>query len=352
MLERRHNTIFNCSIVTFILIVSLGLGFPQACAEHSFRANAPLPENDTKPAENNSKTNTTIPAQPDLLPENDPIYSDLLGIEFLKTDPLRIELFSAESVFTNLPENQTLHKDHVIIGPVENSTMTKEPTGSPSDTKSSPQKDPPNASPAAPEETDKSAQVVSPWENQLLGRRPENADASASNDNQQSQVPSPWKTFVSLIVVLALIVGATYLFKRFALNAKRGSTLAGVEILARSNMNPKQSLCLVQLGNRLVLLGQSPNHISTLQTIEDPDEIAQIMGQMEQKKSLSITNTFNKLFHREKDFYQNDESSVFPLDIEDNPDQNQPSQQWCQAKGELSSLLDKVKGLSKIRFRS
>ena len=156
----------------------------------------------------------------------------------------------------------------------------------------------------------------------------------------------------SLLIVLTLIVGVTYCFKRFGLNSKRNFMPAGVEVLARSNMNPKQSLCLVQLGNRLVLLGQSPNHISSLQTIDDPDEIADIMGQLGQKKTSSITNTFSKLFHRENELYENYEHPDISLDIEDNQDQNQPDPQWCQAKGELSSLLDKVKGMSKIRFHS
>ena len=185
-----------------------------------------------------------------------------------------------------------------------------------------------------------------------MGQRPEKTDTLPAKELNQSPLPSPWKTFLSLLIVLALIVGVTYLFKRFCLNSNRSSMPTGVEILARSSMNTKQSLCLVQLGNRLVLLGQSPSHISSLQTIDDPDEIAQILGQLEQKKTLSITNTLGKLFHREKELYENDENSAMSLDIEDNQDQNQPTQQWCQAKGELSSLLDKVKGLSKIRFRS
>lgn len=289
--------------------MSLGSAPLHSIAQDSFRANTTLPVNHDDP--NTAGSLDTIP----------------MGAEPIPISPLKVN-----PVTTIAPSS-----DNAASASEPEKVMDKESQ---------------NVSPTTSEETANPAGSVSPWENQVLGHRPENSDTLSAKEQNPSAMPSPWKTLLSLLIVLALIVGATYLFKRFSLNARRSSMPTGVEILARSNMNPKQSLCLVQLGNRLVLLGQSPNHISSLQTIDDPDEIAQILGQLEQKKTLSISNTFSKLFHREKEFYEYDENSAISLDIEDHQDQNQTTQPWCQAKGELSSLLDKVKGLSKIRFRS
>jgi|GEM_PF-3523831 len=307
--KRQHTSSCTFAITLSVLCVSLGSLALDGFAQHSFRANVPMPENNVDP--NAADFLDTVPI------EMEPIQVNPLG-----TDPVTT-ITSSEDKAVSASEDETVEG-----------------------------KDSQNVTPKASKEKDNSAEIASPLENQVLGQRSEKTDTLSAKEQNQSSMPSPWKTLVSLLIVLALIVGVTYLFKRFSLNSKRNSMPTGVEILARSNMNPKQSLCLVQLGNRLVLLGQSPNHISSLQTIDDPDEIAQILGQLEQKKTLSITNTFGKLFHREKELYENDENSVMSLDIEDDQDQDQPTQPWYQAKGELSSLLDKVKGLSKISFRS
>jgi len=339
--KRQNTSSFTFAITLSVLCVTLGWVALDGFAQDSFRANIALPENDDASVEKNTETTKTLTGRTNLL-EADPI----------KTIPADADPNAADSLDTEPLIAKPIQHNPVGTDPVKTITSSEDKAASASEDGAVEDKDSQNASPKVSEEKDNSAEIVSPWENQVLGQRPEKTDTLPAKELNQSPLPSPWKTFLSLLIVLALIVGVTYLFKRFCLNSNRSSMPAGVEILARSSMNPKQSLCLVQLGNRLVLLGQSPSHISSLQTIDDPDEIAQILGQLEQKKTLSITNTFGKLFHREKELYENDENSAMSLDIEDNQDQNQPTQQWCQAKGELSSLLDKVKGLSKIRFRS
>jgi len=340
---KRQNTLsFPFTITLSVLAVTVGWLALDGVAQDSFRANIALPENDSAAVEKNTESATKTLTDRTPPRKEDP--SKIL--------PADADLNAADSLDTILVGAESIQIIPAGTDPVAAITSLEAESASTSEKEAIEDKDSQNASPPASGEKEYTAESVSPWENQVLGQHPEKADSLSAKEQNQSSMPSPWKTLVSLVIVLALIVGVTYLFKRFSLNANRNSMPAGVEILARSSMNPKQSLCLVQLGNRLVLLGQSPNHISSLQTIDDPDEIAQIMGQLEQKKTLSISNTFGKLFHREKELYENYENPAISLDIEDNQDQNQPNQPWCQAKGELSSLFEKVKGLSKIRFRS
>jgi flagellar biogenesis protein FliO len=331
MTKRQNTSPFTFAIILSVLCVTLGWAAPNSLAQHSFRANIVPPENENDSLEKNTQTTKTLTDRNNL-PGEDPN----------KTYPAD----------ANPLIDKTIPSNPLGTDPVKTINSSDDKADSASEDGADDNKDSQNASQMAAKEKDISAEIFSPWENRVLGQPYEKTDARQMKEQNQSPLPSPWKTLVSLLIVLALIVGVTYFFKRFCLNSNRKSLPAGVEILARSSMNPKQSLCLVQLGNRLVLLGQSPNHISSLQSIDDPDEIAQILGQLERKKTLSITNTFGKLFHREKELYENDQIPAMSLDIEDDQDQNQPTQPWCQAKGELSSLLDKVKGLSKIRFRS
>ena len=121
---------------------------------------------------------------------------------------------------------------------------------------------------------------------------------------------------------------------------------AGIEVLARNSINPKQSLCLVKLGSRLVLLGVSPQQVSALETISEPEEIALVMGQLERHKPYSISNSFGKLLRRETKNYaggKGAEENAEPLTGPGHP-------AWDQAKGELSTLLNKVKGLGRMKF--
>lgn len=167
--------------------------------------------------------------------------------------------------------------------------------------------------------------------------------------------PSIWKTIGSLLIVLALIIGGSWLFRRFAGTSEQRFSAAGVEVISRSAISPKQSLCLVKLGPRLLLLGLSPNHMAALHDIDDPEEIAEILGRLEKQKKSSISNTFGRLFRSESlNYPANEDDGYNPdLDPEAGLDDNyeRPGRQWYQAKGELTSLLDKVKGLSKIRFK-
>ncbi len=120
-----------------------------------------------------------------------------------------------------------------------------------------------------------------------------------------------------------------------------------IEILYRSAINPKQSLCLVRLGNKLLLVGLSPNHMSCLVNMDDPEEIAQVLGLLEKDSIHSISNTFGRLFHKESQGYDVDEKATEP----ENSYEASEEGEWRETKSELSELVDKVNGLARMKFR-
>ncbi len=200
-------------------------------------------------------------------------------------------------------------------------------------------------------------------------------------------VPSVWQVILALSVVLVLIVAVSYIFRRYLVGMRQGSGGGVIEILAHSALTPKQSLSLVKLGDRILLLGISPGHIARLDVIDNPDEVAIILGRIEENSAQSISGTFKKLFHRESLNYELDDDALFDTldanddvysDVDDditgglgrddrvhNDGRNngklvggmgdeqlsEREKLLRDSSGELNGLLNKVKAMTRMGFR-
>ncbi len=192
---------------------------------------------------------------------------------------------------------------------------------------------------------------LNPYENQTLGQRKKANKSQASTQNKDQSIVdsmSPVKTAIALISVLILIIFLAYLARKFIPGAKRASNNQSVEILSKTMIDSKQSLCLVRCGSRLLLVGLSPNHMAPLSVVDDSDEIAYILGQLESSENQSIKNSFNKLFHKESDKYDIPTSRKSGINKKRMSPENA---QVDMARNELNGLLEKVKGLTHLRNR-
>jgi flagellar biogenesis protein FliO len=109
--------------------------------------------------------------------------------------------------------------------------------------------------------------------------------------------------------VVALIVLLSWGYRVVAGNARlprgfRGRTPGLIEILSRTALSPRQSLCLVRVGSRVVLLGVSPETVRTLDVIADPDAAARLAGQATQQQVASATAEFQQCLEREARDYE------------------------------------------------
>lgn len=132
-----------------------------------------------------------------------------------------------------------------------------------------------------------------------------NATNSASGRTQNSWV----RTTVALGGVVALIILLGWGYRVVAgqggrLNlVLRGKHAGLIEVVARAVLSPRQSLCLVRIGPRLVLLGLTPDAVRTLDVIQDADLTAQLMGQVAQRETGSSTVEFTRCLEREAQTY-------------------------------------------------
>lgn len=110
----------------------------------------------------------------------------------------------------------------------------------------------------------------------ILGKKREASIFQAAATDAQT----PWYRtgFGALGIVLA-VIGALYLgLKRWAPSI-RSSESSPVRVVARTVIGPRQSVVLMQIGRRMVLVGVSPDRIDCVCEIADADEVASLSAQ-------------------------------------------------------------------------
>ena len=183
-----------------------------------------------------------------------------------------------------------------------------------------------------------------------VGQRTARSDAPSPNPADQRDSgdsdPGIWRAIGSLVLVITLIIAGTYALRYLKIRAARLGRNPGLEIVARTAINTKQSICLVKLGPRLLVVGVSPTHIAALDKIDDPDQITRITGRVATAAPDSIASDFAGTFQDESSQYDQPPASSSPQEFTA-ASANDPA----QAHSELNSLLQKVKGLRRLCFR-
>jgi len=77
-----------------------------------------------------------------------------------------------------------------------------------------------------------------------------------------------------------------------------------IEIISRTPLSARQSMCLVRVGPRLVLVGQSHDNLRALDVIDDAALVATLAGEAAASKPGSIRAEFQNCLEREARDYQ------------------------------------------------
>jgi flagellar biogenesis protein FliO len=106
---------------------------------------------------------------------------------------------------------------------------------------------------------------------------------------------------VGLIVLLAWGYRAVASGRLSVLHKLRRPGL--IEVVSRTPLSARQSLYLVRIGPRLVLIGQSPDNVRTLDVIDDADLAAKLLGQAARARAGSSQAEFHECLEREARSY-------------------------------------------------
>jgi flagellar biosynthetic protein FliO len=104
--------------------------------------------------------------------------------------------------------------------------------------------------------------------------------SSGSSSDPMSSTPLYFfGVFVKLIGVLLLIVASGMLFRRFSNFSPAGSRIRHLQLIETVRLSPKQSLHLVSVGGRQILIGATDQSIALITPVEGnlepiPDEVS------------------------------------------------------------------------------
>lgn len=112
-------------------------------------------------------------------------------------------------------------------------------------------------------------------------RRSGSAASESTSSSSESEAATPWfrSAIGSLAIVVGLMIGLYYLARRF-LPAARSVDSQALQVVARATVSPKQSLALVHVGRRYVLVGVGSERIDVLTEVTDPEEVADLAIQV------------------------------------------------------------------------
>ncbi len=189
------------------------------------------------------------------------------------------------------------------------------------------------ASPAGAS-TQPAAAVGSQEDKRVLQRRGGSSrTVELSGDAQAVRAPErrasswPFAEALPLVLVLALIAGIALVVKRYMPVNRMLAGGGALDVVARLPLSGKQSLMLVKMGPKLVLVGVSPEQMASLAVVDDPEQIAAIVGQIASRRSDSISRSFvDALGDETKAYAEGPEATA--------------------AGGSVRSLLDKVRKLT------
>ena len=182
------------------------------------------------------------------------------------------------------------------------------------------------------------------------------ASANISADGKQpSSASNPYsssldirRVAVALGIVLGLVFVCRWAARWMFPSAGVGRSSQVMKVLSRSVIAPKQQLLLIQVGRRLVVVGDCGQQMNALAEISDPDEVAGLLGQLRADQPASeSSNPFAPLLGRaQRQFDDVAVPSAAGHDEEDD-DVELAVAGVDQTRGELSGLTEKIRMLSR-----
>ena len=126
------------------------------------------------------------------------------------------------------------------------------------------------------------------------------------NYAQPTPVPPPGmlstsiRMILSLIVVLALIYLVVYILKRYSYPGVSGHSDL-IKIVSFSYLRTKEMLYIVKVGEKLLLLGVTPNSINLITELEEEDFKAGFKEKLEGTKGIkTVAEELKRTFGRRK----------------------------------------------------
>lgn len=182
-------------------------------------------------------------------------------------------------------------------------------------------------------------QPLSRYDDQPVKRTRPDAEAPVQ---QQASTGFDWgRLVVAMGIVLGLIVVLKFFVGRMypSLGANKGGRV--VRVLSRSPITPRQNVMLLQVGRRVIVVGDSGGQLATLSEISDPDEVASLLGQLENVDAPVRASRFSSVFGKAReDFVEPEPETATETTPPATPEIE-------EAQTEISGLIERMRTLTK-----
>ncbi|MBC8109376.1 MAG: flagellar biosynthetic protein FliO [Anaerolineae bacterium] len=185
----------------------------------------------------------------------------------------------------------------------------------------------------------------------------------ARNRSNPSATVDLKRVGLSLTLVLGVILVARFAMKKLFPAVSVGRKSQIIRVVSRSVIGPKQQFLLVKIGKRLVLVGDSGASMNPLAEITDPDEVAELVGQLQSESNHSSVGAFASMFRKaETQFQAEDDEALASApattsqavrrelladEVAPEPDeQSPPDRKLVAAASEINGLMDRVRLLA------
>ncbi len=165
------------------------------------------------------------------------------------------------------------------------------------------------------------------------------SETGTLNDTTQVNNAGGGSWMLQTITALGVVIGLILLL-RAAWSRLTGQVVATghspvVEVLSRTTIAPRNQLLLIRLGQRILVVGDSPAGLRTLAHVDDPEEIASLLTAISAAKPNSISQNFSQLLNRFNGEYESD-----ALDVEGG---DAAEHRIDRARNSLSGLLARIR---------
>lgn len=153
---------------------------------------------------------------------------------------------------------------------------------------------------------------------------------------------------ISLGIVLVLVIGTGWLYRRVVGGAPAVKSSSAVRLLSRTVLAPRQQVLLLQVGRRVVVVADSAGHLTTLAEVTNPDEVSELVASLPGHRD---TDEFSRVFNQQ-------ERELDALDRDDQADVDAGRAATTSAdagniepipsevRSEIGSLIARVRALS------
>ncbi len=126
-----------------------------------------------------------------------------------------------------------------------------------------------------------------------------------SSPKSRSGVAWLLQTITALGIVIALALGVRYVYTR--MGGKVASYASPVvEVLSRTTVAPRSHVMLLRVGGRVLVVSDSSSGMRTLASIDQPEEVADILGAVSAAKPASISQGFSQFLNKFHDQHEAD----------------------------------------------